>query len=320
MSVNVIIITPWFMWNRTIYAIYSFFHSSLPFFILNNGPIAFQFTENSVLKVHVPNMIPWILWRSKTFTEAMSMLHKFWTFTRFISPGRRCISLLTLSSLHLNYLLLVFLSCFDLLFNGWLLIHVTIWFPVFVQRWMLVIEMIRCDNLLNFPKFSNISFFIDIHWFFLFFFFFSFWNLMTLMIFVKNKSFDIIIHKQITFATSSIRLMILFEMKRSFLSYSLWSFFYWVSRFSGWVFSCFFCFVVTFVTSFFFLLLFSFFCKIAVFFRIFRCWIFGCRFDFSFRWSVELDNILLSMLNKKIFFITTQNTTFDSHLMFPDLL
>lgn len=180
-SVDIIIITAWFMWNRTVYTIYSFFHNFLPFFILNNGPIAFQFTENSVLQVHVPNMIPWILWRSKTFTEAMSMLHKFWTFTRFTRPWSRCISLLTLSSLHLNNLLLVFLSSFDLLFNG--LIHVTIWLFVFVQGRMLVIEMVRCDNLLNFTKFSNISFFIDIHWLFLFFFFFNFWYLVTLMIF-----------------------------------------------------------------------------------------------------------------------------------------
>ena len=184
---------------------------------------------------------------------------------------------------------------------------------------MLAIQMIRCNNLFNFSKFSNIWIFIDVHFFIFFFFFFNFWNLMTLMIFIQNKCLDIIIHKQITFATSSIWLMIFFEIKRSFLSYSLGSFFSWVSRFSGWV-CCFFWFVVTFITGFFFLLLFSFFCKIAVFFRIFCCWIFGCRFDFSFRWSVELDNILLSMLNKKIFFITTQNTTFDSHLMFPDLL
>lgn len=180
MSIDIIKIIHRFMWNRTIYTIDSFLHKFLPFFILNNSPITFQLTENSVFQVHISYMIPWILRRSKTFTKAMSMLHKLWTFIRFIILWR-CFSLLTLSPLHLNYLKLILLSSCNLLLNG--LVRVTIWLLVFMKWWMLVVQVIRCDHLFYFTKFPHIWFFVDVHWFILFIFF-NFWDLMTLMVFI----------------------------------------------------------------------------------------------------------------------------------------
>ena len=48
MSINIIKVIHRFMWNRTIYSIYSFFDKPLPFFILDNSPITFKLTKNSV--------------------------------------------------------------------------------------------------------------------------------------------------------------------------------------------------------------------------------------------------------------------------------